>query len=265
MLIQEKGTGGSVPVVIVHNRSRDSHVFLMAGEILSGGKQTRTVRRDVILAPGQRVELDVFCVEAHRWEGGKLFSAAEAMVPQSIQKELRRGGDQQRVWSEIARNNRALQSENATGSLELAIKARPVQEKLSEVRRTIVPKLPDGTVGYIFVSRGQALGAELFGNEEMADKLLGKLLDAYAVDCILLGGVSPPRQRRDHGTAIEFFRRVCRAGSERTRTPGSGGGIRTRGGGLLGDGVSLGSSVVHYGVQIRDRIVPLPRPLGEPR
>ncbi len=266
LVVEEKGSGGSVPAVIVESRSHDQHVFIMAGEILSGGKQARTVRRDVILAPGQRVELDVFCVEAHRWEGDKRFSAAGAMVPQSIQKELRRGSDQQQVWSEIARNNMGLQAENATGSLELAIQARPVQEKLSEVRRTIWPKLPHGTVGFIFVSRGRALGAELFGNEEIARNLLSKLLDAYAVDCILLGGVSPPDARRiDHGGAIEFFHRVCRAGSERTDTPGSGAGIRTRSGGLLGDGVSLGSSVVHYGVQIRDRIVPLPRPHVEPR
>ena len=265
LTVQEKGTGGSVPVVIVQNRSRDTHVFLLAGEIVSGGKQTRAVRRDLILAPGQRVELDVFCVEAHRWEGEVRFSAAEAMVPQSIQKELRRGSDQRRVWSEISRNNRALQAENATGSLELAIKARPVREKLSEVRRAIVPRMPGGTVGFIFVSRGRALGAELFGNEEIADKLLGKLLDAYAIDCILLGGRLPRPEREDHGTAIEFFQRVCRAGSERTGTPGSGAGIRTRQSGLLGDGVSLGGSVVHYGAQIRDRIVPLPGPRVEPR
>jgi hypothetical protein len=265
LVVQEKGSGGSVPVVVVENRSRDTHVFILAGEILSGGKQTRTVRRDVILSPGQRVELDVFCVEAHRWEGEKRFSAAGAMVPQSIQKELRRGSDQKRVWSEISRNNMALEAENATGSLELAIKARPVREKLSEVRRAILPKLPAGTVGFVFVSRGRALGAELFGNEEMAEKLLGKLLDAYAVDCILLGGELPRREIRGHGTAVEFFHRVCRAGSERTGTPGSGAGIRTRSGGLLGDGVSLGGSVVHYGAQIRDRIVPLPGPRVEPR
>lgn len=266
LVIREKGTAGSVPVVIVENRSRDRHVFLMAGEILSGGKQTRTVRRDVILSPGQRVELDVFCVEARRWEGDERFSAAGAMVPQSIQKELRRGSDQRRVWSEIARNNRALEAENATGSLELAIKAPSVQAKLSEVRRTIAPKLPRGTVGFIFVSRGRALGAELFGHEEIASKLLGKLVDAYAVDCVLQGKSLPGGKRGiEDGTAIELFQRICRAGSQRAGTPGSGAGIRTRAGGLLGDGVSLGGRVAHYGVQIGDRIVPLPSRRGENR
>jgi hypothetical protein len=265
LAVTEKGSG-SVPVVVVENRSRHEHVFLMAGEILSGGKQTRTVRRDAVLAPGQRVELDVYCVEARRWEGGKRLLASKMLVPQSIQKELRRGTSQQRVWSEIARNNRALAAENATGSLELAIKAKPVQERLGEVRRGIVPKVPEGTVGFLFVDRGRALGGELFGSERLARDLLPKLLDSYAVDCVLLGRASPGRGHRiDHDPAIAFFRRVCHAGSERTGTPGSGSGIRTRGGGLLGDGVSLGGTLVHYGVQIQDRIVPPGTRRLEPR
>jgi hypothetical protein len=269
LVVTEKG-GGSVPTIVVENRSRSEHVFIMAGEILSGGKQARTVRRDVILAPGQRIELDVFCVEAHRWEGEKNFSASGALLPQSIQQELRRGADQARVWSEVARNNRGLGAENATGSLEVAIKAGPVAEKLGEVRRAIVPRIPDGTVGFLFVDRGRALGGEFFGSEEMARELLPKLIDSYAVDCMVLGRAMPDRRgpvddKIDHNPAVEFFRRVCRSGSERTGTPGSGAGIRTRSGGLLGDGVSLGGTVVHFGVQIQDRIVPIPRPLLEPR
>jgi len=261
LVVTEKGGGGSVPRVVVENRGRREHVFIMAGEIISGGKQTRTVRRDVVLAPGQRIEVDVFCVEARRWEGGKQFSGTGALVPQSIQKELRRGADQREVWSEIARNNRALEAENATGSLELAIKAGPVQEKLGQIRGSIMPRIPDGTTGFIFVDRGRALGADLFGSDRLARRLLPKLLDSYAVDCVLLG--TPwrrPQSETGHDAAIDMFHRICRAGSQRTSTPGSGAGIRTRGNRLLGDGVSLDAAVVHYGVQIQDRIIPLPKP-----
>ena len=265
LVISEKGSSGSVPVVVVENRSRNERVFIMTGEVISGGKQTRTVRSDVVLAPRQRIELNVFCVEAHRWQGGKQFSGGKSLLPQSIQKELRRGADQARMWSEVARNNAALGAENATGSLELALKAEPVQEKLAEVRRHIVPKLPDGTLGFIFVDRGRALGAEFFGRGELARALLPKLLDSYAVDCVLVRKAGPEvgSSPRGHGVAIEYFKRVCRAGSRRVDTPGSGAGIRTRGGGLLGDGVSLGGVVVHYGVQIQDRIVPLPKKLPQ--
>ena len=185
LVVREKGEGGSVPVVLVENHSRNQHVFILAGEVLGGGKQTRTVRRDVILAPGQRVELEVFCVEAHRWSGEVRFSPASTLVPQSLQKELRRGTDQQRIWSEVARNNRALAAENPTGSLELALKARPVREKLVAVRRHILPEIPHAAVGFIFVKGSRALGGELFGDSQLARGLLPKLLDSYAVDCVL--------------------------------------------------------------------------------
>ena len=260
LAVTEKG-GGSVPVVMVENRSRKDHIFIMTGEVLSGGKQTRMVRSDVVLAPGQRIELSVFCVEAHRWRGGKQFAAGKALVPQSIQKELRKGADQERVWSEVARTNRALQAENVTGSLELALKAGPVQDKLAEVKRSIVPEVPQGTVGFIFVDRGRAVGAEFFGRDDLARELLSKLLDSYAIDFVLLRGATSQTQRgTDDSAAIEHFKRILRTGSRRTGTPGSGAGIRTRGGGLLGDGVSVGGTLVHYGVQIQDRIVPRPKP-----
>ena len=129
-----------MPVVVVKNTSRDQHVFIMTGEVISGGKQTRTVRSDVVLAPGQRIELSVFCVEAHRWRGGEKFSAANALLPQSIQQELRRGASQGRMWSEVARNNAALGAENATGSLELALRAKPVQDKLAAMKAKMLEK-----------------------------------------------------------------------------------------------------------------------------
>ena len=261
LVVTEKGGGGSVPVVIVENRSRREHVFIMAGEVISGGKQTRTVRRDVVLAPGQRIELDVFCVEARRWQGGKQLAAGNTLLPQSIRKELRKGADQARVWSEVARNNRALQAENASGSLELALRAKPVQDKLAAVQRSIMPRVPPGTMGFIFVGRGRAVGAEFFGKDDLARALLPKLLDSYAVDLVILPKAAPHLERDiGHDAAIEYFKRIVRTGSQRTGTPGSGAGIRTRGGGLLGDGVSLGGTVVHYGVQIQDRIIPHPQP-----
>jgi len=258
--VTEKGTAGRVPVVVVRNRSRDDHVFIMSGEVITGGKQTRTVRQDVVLAPREEIELKVFCVEARRWEGDAKLSAGKALVPQSIQKELRRGADQQRVWSEVARNNASLSAENATGSLERALKSAPVQNKLREVRRRIVPNVPDGTMGFLFVdhSRNRAAGADFFGREDLARELLPKLIESYAVDLIVIRKSGERFRGGGHRAAIDFFERIRRTGSSRTETPGSGAGIRTRSGGLLGDGVSLGGAVVHYGVQIEDRIVPRP-------
>ena len=47
LVVTEKG-GGSVPIVVVENRSRREHVFLMAGEIDSALGDLRAIRPDEI-------------------------------------------------------------------------------------------------------------------------------------------------------------------------------------------------------------------------
>ena len=256
LVIREKG-GGSVPVVSVENRSQEAHILLMMGDVIKGGMQTRTVRYDTVLAPGQRLDLEVFCVEAHRWQGEKAFSAAGAKVPQSVHGELRRGASQGEVWRGVAGNNSALGAENDTGSLERALKSPAVESKLDAVRRRVVPEIPRGTVGFIFVHGGRAVGAEFFGSEELARAEFPQLLDSYAVDYVILGGSGRFTGDRDDRAATDFFERVCRTGSQRAKTPGSGAGIRTQADGLLGDGVSLDSTLVHYGIQVERK--PQPR------
>jgi hypothetical protein len=252
--VGEKG-GGNVPVVRVGNKSRDENVLIMTGEVIAGGMQTRTIRQDVVLAPGQAIDLDVFCVEARRWAGeGKFSGGSKVMLPQSIQGTLRAGADQGKVWSEVARNNSSLKAENSTGSLEKALNSSHVKRRLEEARRTIVPEIPGGTVGFIFVDNGRALGAELFGSEELARDLLPKLLDSYVVDYVILRESRYGRSAiSDNRVAINFFELLCRTGSQRAKTPGSGSGISTRQGGLLGDGVSVDDTPVHFGVQFAEK------------
>jgi hypothetical protein len=264
VVVKEKDTP-TVPEVLVENRSHKDYVLILQGEVLTGGKQTRTVRQDTVLAPGQQVSLSVFCVEAHRWSGGQAMSAGNVIIPHSLKAAVREGADQHRVWEDVARHSMALRVENPTGSLERALAAPPVQEKLAEVRKAIVPKMPDGTLGYIFVDRGRAVGAELFGHEELARNLFPKLIDSYAVDAIVIHQETPEaaepahKDHKDHRAAIAFYERICRAGSYRARTPGAGAGIRVTSGGVRGEGVSLDNILVHFGAQPGERII-LPRP-----
>jgi hypothetical protein len=252
-----------VPVIRLENRCPALHVFLMAGEVVSGGKQTRTLRQDVLLAPGQRIEVPVFCVEAHRWAGKADFGAGGLLVPQSIQREMRKGADQSGVWSEVARSNAAVGAENPTGSLELALKSPPVRRDLDDVRRTLLPEAPGDSIGFVFVDRwtGRAAGAEFFGRSDLALALLPKLIDAYAVDLVV-----PYRHDRhdyrapDDGAFWDFISRIRAAGSFRSGTPGAGEGIQMRGPGLVGDGVGLADALVHFGCQAEERIVPMPAP-----
>jgi len=260
LVVREKG-GGSVPTVTVQNRSRDAYILLMTGDVIKGGMQTRTVRHDTVLGPRQRIDLDVFCVEAQRWNGSPVFSAGKMQAPQSIKGEIRNGGSQADVWSRVAENNRSLGTENATRSLEAAIQAPAVKDKLDAVRKRVVPEVPRGTVGFIFTSSNGAAGAEFFGSEALARAELPQLLDSYAVDFIIRG--KPIAVFRnilpDNKAATSFFERICREGSERTKTAGAGAGIRTDSAGLIGDGVSLDSTLVHFGVQVGPNVPAKPK------
>lgn len=60
--------GGEVNKLMVKNRS-GKMLVLIAGEIITGGKQDRIVGHDCILAASETpVPIDVFCVEHGRWE-----------------------------------------------------------------------------------------------------------------------------------------------------------------------------------------------------
>lgn len=261
LVVREKD-GGSVPVVIVENQSRDEYVFIMSGEILSGGKQTRTVRQDIIVAPGQRVDSQVFCIEQHRWHGESKFAAAGAMAPLKVQMEGFGGmGGQAKVWRRVAETNRALRADNPTQSLELALMAPHVRKELDKIRREVPPRMPAKTMGMICMQGRRPVGADFFGDEEMTQALLPKLLEAYAVDCVLLGKKEPAAERIvTDREAVEFFKRIVRAGSQRSQTPGSGAGIQTQALGLIGEGVSFKGTLVHYGVRIQEEPIPLPYP-----
>jgi hypothetical protein len=99
------------------------------------------------------------------------------------------------------------------------------------------------------------VGAEFFGSEQLARAEFPQLLDSYAVDYVILGGMGRGTERDDK-VATDFFERVCRTGSQRAKTPGSGAGIHTQSDGLLGDGVSLDSTLVHYGIQPQRKVEP---------
>jgi hypothetical protein len=72
-------------------------------------------------------------------------------------------------------------------------------------------------------------------------------------------------EKTQESVALAFFNRLRNAGSFRMETPGSGAGIQTRSQDILGNGVGLSDVLVHYGAQIQERIIPMPRPEIRPR
>jgi len=97
-------------LVLVNNSERP--LILLAGEIVTGGKQDRVVAKDrIVPAESDPVDLGVFCVEPHRWvdKSYKFDTHASVMAQPSVRKKAMAEKDQQQVWAEVnnARTNMA--------------------------------------------------------------------------------------------------------------------------------------------------------------
>lgn len=116
-----RNDGAQVNRLVLVNNSRRP-LLLLAGEIVSGGKQDRVIGKDRIVPPeSDPVDLSVFCVEPGRWVAtSQNFGASEAMygkgaggpihggaVPMammaqpSVRAKAMADKDQSQVWAEV--------------------------------------------------------------------------------------------------------------------------------------------------------------------
>jgi hypothetical protein len=96
-------SGAQVNTLVLVNNSKRP-LILLAGEIVTGGKQDRVVGKDRIIAPeSDPVDLSVFCVEPGRWveSSAKFDTHAGAMAQPSVRKQAMAEKDQQKVWAEV--------------------------------------------------------------------------------------------------------------------------------------------------------------------
>jgi hypothetical protein len=118
-------------LVLVNNSKRP--LLLLAGEIVTGGKQDRVIGKDRIVPPeSDPVDLGVFCVEPGRWvatsehfgaSGAMYGSGAGAvvagrnvapmtmMVQPSVRAKAMGDKDQNEVWAEVRKQTEAVQVE----------------------------------------------------------------------------------------------------------------------------------------------------------
>jgi hypothetical protein len=105
-----QSSGAQVNRLMLINNS-DRPLILLAGEIVTGGKQDRVVGKDRIVPPrSEPIDLSVFCVEPHRWvETSQNFGSAHALMAQpSVRQKAMAAKDQSQVWDEVARSRQAV-------------------------------------------------------------------------------------------------------------------------------------------------------------
>src|ERR1700693_4073129 len=90
-------------LVLINNSKRP--LLLLAGEIVTGGKQDRVIGKDRIVPPeSDPMDLDVFCVEPGRWVGTsekfELGSMNPVMAAPSVRGSAMADKDHAKVWSQ---------------------------------------------------------------------------------------------------------------------------------------------------------------------
>lgn len=115
-------------LVLVNNSKRP--LLLLAGEVVSGGKQDRVIGKDrIVPAESDPVDLSVFCVEPGRWVvTSEHFGASEAMygksaggpihgavpmamiVQPSVRAKAMADKDQSQVWAEVRKQQAAMET-----------------------------------------------------------------------------------------------------------------------------------------------------------
>src|SRR5882724_4944179 len=142
-------TGPSVNQLVLINRSKRP-LLLLAGELVSGGKQDRIIGKDRLVPAGSEpLPLDVFCVEHGRWSSGANFTDAKTIVHPSVREQAAVQQDQNRVWSAVRSGTTAEVSagapmgvESGGGNAAAALPAAPAKLAAPMITRTVENEAP---------------------------------------------------------------------------------------------------------------------------
>ncbi len=155
--VLSSGGGAQVNQLVLVNRGKKP-LLLLAGEVVSGGKQDRIIGKDRIIPIGaQPLPLDVFCVEHSRWTGGgDTFAAAKTMVHPTVREQAAVDQDQNKVWAAVRGDAMGSGSGGGT-SAEAAAHAR-AQSEMSSSLEVTAPRITSRQLSTVVASTAPTEG-----------------------------------------------------------------------------------------------------------
>jgi hypothetical protein len=202
VILMPQGDGAEVNRLVLVNHSARP-LILLAGEIVTGGKQDRVVAKDRIVPPkSDPIDLSVFCVEPHRWTPLGEFTSKRAPIAQpSVRRKVMGQRDQEAVWASVGGvQDRVMAAAPAPAAAELSgtssyatlMENPAVQEKLRDLTVPIersYSKLEQqlraqGAVGVVAAVNGRIVWADVFASSELFNLYWPKLVQSYAAEAI---------------------------------------------------------------------------------
>ncbi len=197
--------GGEVNrLMLVNNSSRP--LLLLAGEIVTGGKQDRVIGKDRIVPAGSDpIDLSVFCVEPGRWTAvSEHFESSRAPMAQpSVRRRAMADKDQQKVWDEVRKSSNeaaamvgrpgASPVAGGTTSYARVMDAQEVKGKVDEIAAPIQRNYEAlmrelrarNAVGVVAAVNGEIIWADIFASPALLQKYWPKLVRSYAAEAMV--------------------------------------------------------------------------------
>lgn len=254
LLVTEIDEAGSVNTIVVENRS-DFPIFIMAGEILRGSKQDRTMQEDLVIPPRSgRMEVSCFCTERGRWRRvSRHFESSGEALPTRARAVSKVSRSQGEVWHSIATFQASTSAFSPTESAREVYEIPHVRQSLEAFQEALgdLPARAPEAVGVVAMSGESVLAVDVFGTGEVFRKLYPKLLKAYAAD-VLGAGRRGDRLRRD--MPLKLLRRATEAKWKDRPSTGLGTALEIAPSDLGGTALVLEGQVVHSDLFPLERI-----------
>jgi hypothetical protein len=202
-------------LVLVNNSKRP--LLLLAGEIVTGGKQDRVIGKDRIVPPeSDPVDLSVFCVEPGRWvaANGKYdFSANRSgglvggvVASPSVRASAMAAKNQQQVWDHVDKSKQAMAETlvvngansaapevSSMSSYARVMENKDVQKQVDAVAgpvernyESVIHQLRDkNAVGVVVAINGEIVWADIFASTQLLQKYWPKLVRSYASEAVI--------------------------------------------------------------------------------
>jgi hypothetical protein len=198
-------SGAEVNQLVLYNNA-NRPLLLLAGEIVTGGKQDRIIGADRIVPPkGGPMDLNVFCVEPGRWtESSATFGSMRAQMAQpSVRTPAMAERNQSEVWAQVRSSNARITSAlppsaapavGGTSSYARVFASPPVEAKLAEYggqarEQTILRELREkGAVGVVVAVNGHVEWADVFASTDLLAKYWPKLMRSYVAEAMTTAG-----------------------------------------------------------------------------
>ena len=212
-------------LVLVNNSKRP--LLLLAGEIVTGGKQDRVIGKDrIVPTESDPVDLSVFCVEPGRWvaaNGKETFSANLAggmsggvVAAPSVRSSAMAAKNQQQVWNNVEKSKQSMQvvveaapsaaaEVGSTTSYARVMDNKEVQQKVNAVAgpverdyQTVIAQLRDkNAVGVVVAVNGEIVWADIFASTHLLQKYWPKLARSYATEAVISRAKAAPVSSKD--------------------------------------------------------------------